>query len=144
GVAQVLRLRRSLRPPADHADLLDTLEGPGQPLEQVSTPAHDRLAAVAHGDVLLVEDGRLEVQGLVAHLSLSMIRAAGSGGPARTGAAPVTRRSAGGPPPPGRATRRRRPRGSTPSPRRSRTAARTSRCAGRGSRRRSRAAARPP
>ena len=61
-VAQVLRLGAALRPPPDHADLADALEGLRQHAEQVPAAAHDRLLAVGDGDVLLLEDGRLEVQ----------------------------------------------------------------------------------
>src|SRR5687768_4570006 len=56
GVAQVLRLGRALRAPADDADLPYPLEGGGQPVEQVPTAAHDGLVLSAEGHVLLVEN----------------------------------------------------------------------------------------
>ena len=43
-VAQVLRLRRPLRSPADHADLLDAGERLGQQREQVTAAFDDLLA----------------------------------------------------------------------------------------------------
>ena len=48
--AQVLRLGRALRRPADDADLLDALEGLGQQREQVAAAGDDGLLAVGHLD----------------------------------------------------------------------------------------------
>ena len=48
--AQVLRLGRALRRPADDADLLDAVEGLGQQREQVAAAGDDGFLAVGHLD----------------------------------------------------------------------------------------------
>ena len=61
-LAQVLRLRRALRAPADHADLLDALERLGQQREQVAAADDHRFFAAPDVDHLLVEDLGLKIE----------------------------------------------------------------------------------
>src|SRR6185436_8465478 len=61
-VAQVLGLRRALRAPADHADLLDAGEGLGQQRQQVPAADHDALFLATDVDDLLFEHLGLEIE----------------------------------------------------------------------------------
>ena len=61
-VAQVLRLRRPLRAPADDADLLDAREGLGQQREQVAAALDDLLGAIAHLHGVDLENLRAEIE----------------------------------------------------------------------------------
>ena len=62
--AQVLRLRRALRAPADDADLLDARERLRQQAEQVPAAAKEALLHAVELDRLHVEETRLELVGL--------------------------------------------------------------------------------
>ena len=61
-VAEVLGLGRTLRAPADDADLVDAFERLGQQRKQVAAAAHDGFLGPRHLDDLLLEDLRLEVE----------------------------------------------------------------------------------
>src|SRR5262249_30468253 len=68
-VAQVLRLGRPLRGPADHADLAYPLERVGELRKEVAAAAHDALAPAGEADGL--DDEMLAGEGLPAHASTS-------------------------------------------------------------------------
>jgi hypothetical protein len=61
-VAQVLRLRRALRAPADHADLLHALERLREQREQVAAAAHHVFdVALGQLESFFLEHLRLEI-----------------------------------------------------------------------------------